>query len=56
MSFAKAIQNAQPGDLYWMLVGTYTGTVSLSNNGTAVNPMVPAPIREAVQPSMAACF
>ncbi len=40
MSLNSAISSAQPGDLYWLLTGTYTGLIHLTRNGDSNNPIV----------------
>ncbi len=40
MSLNSAISSAQPGDLYWLLDGTYTGLIQLTRNGSSDNPIV----------------
>lgn len=41
-SFAQIIQTAQPGDLIWMLSGTYSGgrQLVMTQNGTAAQPII----------------
>src|SRR5262245_25493525 len=40
MSLNSAISTAQPGDLYWLLGGTYTGLIHLTRHGETNNPIV----------------
>jgi hypothetical protein len=40
MSLNSATISAQPGDLYWLLDGTYTGLIQLTRSGSAENPIV----------------
>lgn len=40
MSLSAAISSAQPGDLYWLLAGTYTGLIQLTRDGETNNPIV----------------
>lgn len=40
MSLNSAISTAQPGDLYWLLDGTYTGLIQLTRDGSPDNPIV----------------
>ncbi|HEY7159991.1 MAG TPA: hypothetical protein VH815_01975, partial [Acidobacteriota bacterium] len=40
MSLSTAMNSAQPGDLYWLTPGTYTGQKTFTRDGTASNPIV----------------
>jgi hypothetical protein len=40
MSLNSAISSAQPGDLFWLLDGTYTGLINLTRDGSSENPIV----------------
>jgi hypothetical protein len=40
MSFNSAISSAEPGDLYWLLDGTYTGLIKLTRDGSPSDPIV----------------
>jgi hypothetical protein len=40
MSLNSAISSAQPGDLYWLLDGSYTGLFNLTRDGSSEDPIV----------------
>lgn len=40
MSLNSAISSAQPGDLYWLLDGSYTGLIDMTRDGSEENPIV----------------
>ncbi|MCC7450994.1 MAG: hypothetical protein IT324_26495 [Anaerolineae bacterium] len=40
LDLLSATQNAQPGDLYWLMEGTYNGFVNVKKSGTADKPIV----------------
>jgi len=40
MSLSTAMNTAQPGDLYWLTPGTYSGQKTFTRDGTASNPIV----------------
>ena len=40
MSLTDALNNAEPGDLYWLMEGTYPGFYTLERTGSQTNPIV----------------
>jgi hypothetical protein len=40
MGLSTAINQAAPGDLYWLTAGTYNGQKNFTRNGTSTNPIV----------------
>lgn len=40
MSLQSALDTAQPGDLYWIFQGTYSGDIDFRRDGTATAPIV----------------
>ncbi len=40
MGITTAMNQANPGDLYWLTAGTYSGQKTFSRNGTSSNPIV----------------